>query len=65
VVVFSSLAVAGQAEIRSEIEEANAELSEIYGFSVKYSLTILKGEGHEQPAAIDNNGIYQIFLYEA
>ncbi|AFK06031.1 MAG: hypothetical protein AB7T02_00705 [Mesotoga sp.] len=63
VVVFSSLAVAGQAEIRSEIEEANAELSEIYGFSVKYSLTILKGEGHEQPAAIDNNGIYQIFLY--
>jgi len=53
----------GQLEIRNEIEEANAELSKIYSFSVKYSLTILKGEGHEQPAAIDDNGIYQIFLY--
>lgn len=63
VIILSSDLVATQAEIRSEIEEANAELSEIYGFSVRYSLTILKGEGHEQPAAIDDNGIYQIFLY--
>ncbi|KUK68002.1 hypothetical protein LH53_01655 [Mesotoga sp. TolDC] len=63
VIALATVSGFGQLEIRNEIEEANAELSMIYSFSVKYSLTILKGEGHEQPAAIDNNGIYQIFLY--
>ncbi len=62
-VILISIYAFSQVEIRREIEEANAELSQIYGFSVKYNLTILKGEGHEQPAAIDDNGIYQIFLY--
>ncbi|MFA6656146.1 MAG: hypothetical protein WCS38_02465 [Mesotoga sp.] len=63
VITLATVSGFGQLEIREEIEEANAELSMIYSFSVKYSLTILKGEGHEQPAAIDDNGIYQIFLY--
>ena len=63
--VFLALTVFSQQEIRDEIDLANSELIEIYGFQVNYSLTILKGEGHEQPAAIDSNGSYMIFLYTA
>ena len=60
-----SLSLLAQTEtrIRNEIKVANEELIEIYGFQVRYNLTILTGQGHEQPAAIDDDGMYQIFLY--
>jgi hypothetical protein len=60
-----SLSLLAQTEtrIRNEIKAANDELIEIYGFQVRYNLTILTGQGHEQPAAIDDDGMYQIFLY--
>lgn len=60
--IVSTLSLAQQG-IREEIGAANFELMGIYKFSVKYNLTILKGEGHEHPTAIDDDGIYQIFLY--
>jgi len=61
--VSISLFAQVETKIRNEIRAANDELIEIYGFQVRYNLTILTGQGHEQPAAIDDNGMYQIFLY--
>ncbi|HQQ56709.1 MAG TPA: hypothetical protein PKY42_08990, partial [Mesotoga sp.] len=57
--VSISLFAQVETKIRNEIRAANDELIEIYGFQVRYNLTILTGQGHEQPAAIDDNGMYQ------